>query len=258
MPKTRQIQELSDFLLEYATTLMGAGVHTNRAAHNISRIAKAFGYEANMVIFQRNITMNLTCLDDETLRRTTVRKQKPLAFNLYLIQKLGELSWRPVDSEVSLEEMQNKFRDIMAHKPFPRWLVLLIGSIGSGMICPLFGGDMWAMFIVFLASLVGLFIKQQLSRIRFNPHGTVIITAFVTGMIASVCSIFHLSNTPEVSLATCVLYLVPGMQMISSVMDLLHGHVLMGVSRGIQCLITIICIALGLSATMVIIGVSGL
>ena len=31
-----QIQALSEFLLEYATTLMGAGVHTNRAVRNIS------------------------------------------------------------------------------------------------------------------------------------------------------------------------------------------------------------------------------
>ena len=39
MQHTDQIQALSEFLLEYATTLMGAGVHTNRAVRNISRIA---------------------------------------------------------------------------------------------------------------------------------------------------------------------------------------------------------------------------
>ena len=34
MQHTDQIQALSEFLLEYATTLMGAGVHTNRAVRN--------------------------------------------------------------------------------------------------------------------------------------------------------------------------------------------------------------------------------
>ena len=42
MQHTDQIQALSEFLLEYATTLMGAGVHTNRALRNISRIAAAY------------------------------------------------------------------------------------------------------------------------------------------------------------------------------------------------------------------------
>ena len=58
MQHTDQIQALSEFLLEYATTLMGAGVHTNRAVRNISRIAAAYGYSADMTIFQRNITMS--------------------------------------------------------------------------------------------------------------------------------------------------------------------------------------------------------
>lgn len=50
MQHTDQIQALSEFLLEYATTLMGAGVHTNRAVRNISRIASAYGYSADMTI----------------------------------------------------------------------------------------------------------------------------------------------------------------------------------------------------------------
>ena len=37
MQHTDQIQALSEFLLEYATTLMGAGGHTNRAVRNLSR-----------------------------------------------------------------------------------------------------------------------------------------------------------------------------------------------------------------------------
>ena len=45
MQHTDQIQALSEFLLEYATTLMGAGVHTNRAVRNISRIADAYGHD---------------------------------------------------------------------------------------------------------------------------------------------------------------------------------------------------------------------
>ena len=41
MQHTDQIQALSEFLLEYATTLMGAGVHTNRAVRNMIRESKA-------------------------------------------------------------------------------------------------------------------------------------------------------------------------------------------------------------------------
>ena len=56
------IQELSNFLLDFATTLMGVGSHTSRVVRNVNRIAESFGYGVDMTIFQRNITMTVkTC-----------------------------------------------------------------------------------------------------------------------------------------------------------------------------------------------------
>lgn len=169
MPHTDQIQALSEFLLEYATTLMGAGVHTNRAVRNISRIAAAYGYAADMTIFQRNITMSLISTDDENLRRTSVRKLKPLAFNLNLIQQLSELSWLPVDNNVSIEEMERAFRSIAATKRFSPWTDLLLVSVGNAAFCRLFNGDIWAMLTVFGATLLGFLAKQQFSRLNSIP-----------------------------------------------------------------------------------------
>lgn len=258
MPHTDQIQALSEFLLEYATTLMGAGVHTNRAVRNISRIAAAYGYAADMTIFQRNITMSLISTDDENLRRTSVRKLKPLAFNLNLIQQLSELSWLPVDNNVSIEEMERAFRSIAATKRFSPWTDLLLVSVGNAAFCHLFNGDIWAMLTVFGATLLGFLAKQQFSRLKFNPLGVVILSAFTASMAAACAVIFQFGETPQIALATSVLFLVPGVQMINSIMDLMHGHILMGISRGVHSIMMITCITIGLSATMLILGVNSL
>ena len=250
MQHTDQIQALSEFLLEYATTLMGAGVHTNRAVRNISRIAAAYGYSADMTIFQRNITMSLICKDDETLRRTSVRKLKPLAFNLNLIQQLSELSWLPVDNNVSIAEMEQAFRSMVRTKRFSRWTDLLLVSVGNAAFCRLFNGDLWAMLTVFAATMLGFLAKQQLTRLKYNPLGVIILSA---------CAVlFQIGSTPQIALATSVLFLVPGVQMINSIMDLMHGHILMGISRGVHSIMMIVCIAIGLSATMLIVGVNSL
>ena len=185
MQHTDQIQALSEFLLEYATTLMGAGVHTNRAVRNISRIAAAYGYSADMTIFQRNITMSLICKDDETLRRTSVRKLKPLAFNLNLIQQLSELSWLPVDNNVSIAEMEQAFRSMVRTKRFSRWTDLLLVSVGNAAFCRLFNGDLWAMLTVFAATMLGFLAKQQLTRLKYNPLGVIILSAFTASMAAA-------------------------------------------------------------------------
>ena len=43
---SKKIQELSNFLLDYATTLMAVGSHTSRIVKNVTRIAESFGFGA--------------------------------------------------------------------------------------------------------------------------------------------------------------------------------------------------------------------
>ena len=57
MERKVDIQELSNFLMDYTTSMMGVGVHTARAVRSVSRIAESFGYGIDVTIFQKNITM---------------------------------------------------------------------------------------------------------------------------------------------------------------------------------------------------------
>jgi uncharacterized membrane protein YjjP (DUF1212 family) len=114
------------------------------------------------------------------------------------------------------------------------------------------------MLTVFAATLLGFLVKQQLSRLKYNPLGVIILSAFAASMAAACAVIFQLGSTPQIALATSVLFLVPGVQMINSIMDLMHGHILMGISRGVHSIMMISCITIGLSATMLIVGVNSL
>ena len=57
----------------------------------------------------------------------------------------------------------------------------------------------------------------------------------------------------EVALATSPLFLVPGVPLINGVIDIVEGHVLIGVSRLVNAMLLIVCIAVGLSATLLMI-----
>ena len=85
-----------------------------------------------------------------------------------------------------------------------------------------------------------------------------LICSFIASLIASAGFRFHLGTTPETALGTSVLFLIPGVPLINSIFDLLEGHVLVGISRAVNALILIVCIALGLSATLLILGLDTL
>ena len=54
MERKVDIQELSNFLMDYTTSMMGVGVHTARAVRSVSRIAESFGYGIDVTIFRKN------------------------------------------------------------------------------------------------------------------------------------------------------------------------------------------------------------
>jgi hypothetical protein len=88
--------------------------------------------------------------------------------------------------------------------------------------------------------------------VNSRPGRVIIAAADCTGYL------FHWGNTPDMALGTSVLYLIPGVPLINSIMDIIDGHVLAGTSRFINACLLIICIAIGLSITLLITGVSAL
>lgn len=254
MEQKVDIQELSDFLLEYATCMMGSGVHTARAVRSVSRIAEVMGYGVDLTIFQRNITMTVKSPEDYSIRRTYVRRIPDLGINFRTISELSGLSWDAYDHKLPLGEVESRFRVIMEEARMSRWKVLALVACANAAFCRLFGGDWVAMALVFAATLVGFFVRQEMSARKLNHLVIFVVSSFVASLVASAGVSCGWGGTPEIALATSVLFLIPGVPLMNSIIDILGGHVLIGVSRAMNAGLLIICIAIGLSATLLLLG----
>ena len=114
------------------------------------------------------------------------------------------------------------------------------------------------MLIVFIATLFGFGLRQILMKRHWNHLAVFLISSFTASMIASSAFIFNLGDTPEVALGTSVLYLIPGVPLINSIMDIIDGRVLAGKSRFINASLLIIEISIALSLTMLVTRISAL
>ncbi len=252
------IEELSLFLLDYTAALLGAGTHTERCVRCVNRVAEAYGYRAAVIILQKNISMSLVDGRDPMRRHTSVHRLHPVVFNFSRIGLLSALSWRAMDDRLPLHDLQREYRLIMAKGARPLWLVTLCMAAANASFCRLFGGDATAMALVFLGTLVGYSVRGWLTRKRVNHHGVVVICATLSALVASLGMRFGWGETADVALATSVLYLVPGVQIINTFMDLINGYTLNSYQRGIPSLVSIICMAVGLALTVLLVGVPGL
>ena len=132
------------------------------------------------------------------------------------------------------------------------YLVLVLVAIANASFCRLFQGDFSSMLIVFCATLIGFRIRQILFKRHWNHLAVFVICSFIASLIGSFGYLFDFGDTPQIAMGTSVLFLIPGVPMINSIMDIIDGHVLAGTSRFINASLLIISIAIGLSLTMLI------
>ena len=245
-----ELKAIARFVAEYATRLMGSGVHTSRVVRNTKRLGEALGVRVIVSAFQR--VVNFSVFDDESGEvYSEVVDIPPLPISFELNAELSALSWEAYDRRLSLEEIEARYREIIARPRIDPLFTLVVVGLANAAFCRLFGGDWFAMSIVFTATLLGFFLKQGMQNRGFNHYVVFIASSFVASMYASVALTFD--TTSDIAIATSVLYLIPGVPLINGVIDIVEGHVLNGIARLTSALMLIVCIAIGLSATLMIV-----
>ena len=111
--------------------------------------------------------------------------------------------------------------------------------------------------MTFLASSVGMIVRQEIGHRHFNPFLNFSVTAFVTTLISAQAVTFQIGNEPFIAMASSVLMLVPGVPLINAVADILKGYVNMGIARFVMASLLTLATAMGIIGAMNIVGVWG-
>lgn len=244
------IQQLAIFLLEYASAQLASGGQTLRVARSAARISKCFGYSCHATFLSRHITMTISTKKEFPV--TIVGTVPGMGLNFRRLVALNRLSWLAIDEKLSFEEIQSRFCEIMAMQHFSRTVLLLGASFANAAFCRLFGGDISAMLFVFAGTFAALAFRQFLDKHHAAPCLSFILAAFVASMIVALAVLSGLSTTPQIAIGSSVLFLIPGVPMINSTLDLLTGYPLMSFSRLVRSGMLVSCIGLGLGSTLFI------
>ena len=159
------------------------------------------------------------------------------------------------NSRGDFECLQAAFHEILLRPRLNEWALCLMTGVASAAFCRLFGGDWLAMTIVLFACQAAFLLR----RFLVAGHGVdvrlaVLAASFTASVLSAAASRVIPSATPEIAVASSILFLIPGIPLLSAVNDILHGHTLMGISRGVNAAILTLCIAFGLAATLMVTG----
>ena len=243
------LKAVGTFLSAYATHMMGCGVHTSRVVRCTQRIGESYGYTVVTMMVQKGVLIKL--YDPKSNALFAIEEAiPPLPISFEHNARLSALSWETVDEHLPLEEVRERYGQILATpRTHPLFVLILVG-LANASFCRLFGGDLPAMGIVFWATVVGFICKQKLIQEHINHYIAFMVSAFVASLCTSISLIFNTDS--EIALTTSVLYLVPGVPLINGVIDIVEGYIQTGFSRLVEAFLLIGCIGWGFSITLFI------
>lgn len=249
-----ELRDVIDLSLWAGQLLLQHGAQTERIEETVHRTGTALGCDWMDIFVSPNAIVVTTISGQEF--RTKVRRVVALGVNMGILDEVNNLSRRVVYGEVDRFQMRLELERISKLKPYyNRWLVVLTVGLACAAFSRLFGAD-WPVFLVTLvASAVAMFVRQELNHRHFNPLVVTVATAFVAAMVASAAPLLNLGERPQLALASAVLLLVPGVHLVNSAEDMIKGHMVTGIVRGVLGALITACIGLGLLLAMQLMGV---
>ncbi|MFA9392709.1 MAG: threonine/serine exporter ThrE family protein [Prolixibacteraceae bacterium] len=247
----KQLNGIADVLLDIGAMLMGAGANTGRIRVTINRIAHSLGFQVELLITHRAIMLNVID-DDGEFYTSKLKRTPPHGVNFKILSGISRMSWRVQDENWSLDQINLELDRLRFLPHYPRYLILLTVALAGSAFCRLFGGEIIEMAVAFVATFIGLYVRQVAIKKNFNNYICVFLGSLTASLISGASVKFGIGAHPEFAFATSVLFLVPGVPLINSFTDMIDGNISTGIVRGTNGLIIAFCIALGLLAAKVI------
>lgn len=239
------LNELAVFLSRYSARLLGAGATAIRLEKNVTRIAQAYGARVEIFIMPAHVHISVWHLNEnDSVSSLATVTHKVISYNVNT--RLSRLSWEIADRQISFADALEKYERIIAGDGQNKWVVMLLVGLANASFCRLFGGDPQAMLSVALATIAGYYLKIVLLEHHVDVRVMAILCALLSSVIAGGSVLFDFGSTPDVALATSVLYLVPGIPFLNSFSDMLDRHYLCAISRFFDATIMTCCLSTGL------------
>ncbi|MBC8172092.1 MAG: threonine/serine exporter family protein [Anaerolineae bacterium] len=252
-----ELRHVIDLALWAGQLLLQHGAETQRIEETVHRMGTGLGCDWVDILISPNGLLITTNSGGDF--RTKFRRVVRMGVNMNVVAEINELSRRVDRGEYDRFKVETELRRIsdQPHNYNRRVVVGMVG-LSCAAFSQLFGGDFAALVVTFGASALAMLVRQELQVRHFNTLMTVIITAFVAGLITGAAGTLLPDKALQTALAASVLLLVPGVPLINAAEDLLKGHILMGIVRGANGALISLAIALGLLLAMALTGVTGL
>lgn len=249
-------ERAANFMLDAGTFLLASGAHCGRIRSNLERMASAWGFDIDINPTFTGLAVTVKRTDEDSYAVTFFKTAPPHKVHLSILTDISRLSWRVYDDQMSVEWAENELKAIKSKKSYNAITVAFAVGFSCAGLCLFSFGDLYNALMAFVGAFVGLLVRTWFTVKNFNSMICVVFAAFVTTLITALGSILNIGVNPEAAMATGVLYLIPGVPLINSVIDLIEGYLSSAINRSLFAGFTLLCIAAGMTLCITMLGIN--
>ncbi|WP_375772725.1 threonine/serine exporter family protein [Archangium gephyra] len=243
--------EVLGVALRAGQVMVESGANAARVEEAIIRFGNALGAE-RMDVFVTPSGIVVSAIAHEQHRTRVVRVEKT-GIDLNRVAAILELAERANDGALSREQLRTELERIASQ---PRLYGQLITIFSVGAACAafafLFGGNALEVLVAGAAAGLGQALRGVLVRLHFGRLAMTFLVSVLASTLALVGSRLLGVSAPGLAMAASVLLLVPGVLMVSSIVDLFRGNILSGIVRSTSAVLIIGTIAGGLFVVLLL------
>ncbi len=251
--------------------LARSGAAAFRVRAVVERAARALGFEHTECVVTP--TSMLVSVWEQGKPWTRLVRLRELGVNMSRMRELDRLSreLKRHPTGITAAGLAQRL-DGIERTPhgYPRWLTVPALGLSCAAFCGAIGGNGWQMAAAFVGAALGHVLRLFLHARHFQLVTLVVGCSFASSVTAYGAALgFELGTTygatlgvslhhgigdPGRAMLASVLYLVPGVPLVTSLLDIIHGDYEAGLARGALATLVVACLGVGVLAAFAVVG----
>ncbi|MFC3040386.1 threonine/serine exporter family protein [Virgibacillus xinjiangensis] len=228
--------------------MLESGAETHRVEDTMNRMAAACGLEnAHSLAMPTGIYFSSGAAEITNFMRITSRSTA----DLDTIDQVNTVSRQLTAGELDINAAASRLKKIDQHRVhYKEWVQIVAAAFVSGSFTIMFGGT-WPDFLpAFLAGGGGYAGMLAFNRFLDISFLSEFFGSFVLGLLAVIFVNTGFGVHLDDIIIGAVMPLVPGLHITNATRDLLAGHLVAGLSKGVEAMITAFAIGAGVAVVV--------
>ncbi|MGN1165412.1 MAG: threonine/serine exporter ThrE family protein [Lachnospiraceae bacterium] len=245
-------EALLNEVLNIGKEMVKSGAETNRAEDSIYRMMESYDIEqCNVFVIQSNIQATIKPIGGSFI--TQIRRVHNTGFNYDRLDYLNNLSRYICQNKPSVEEIREKYNEVMNRKSQPvylQYLAAILGGVGFGVY---FGCDVTDTIVgIVICALVEVYFGRILDKRENNLVVYNLAIAFLSAAAVYLAARLGFGHHPDRIILGLNMVLISGLGVTNGIRDVLNRAYISGMLNIAHACLGAVAIACGTGLAMML------